>query len=63
VEKARTDGLISSNDSIKFPSTEQIPQPPSGYEVMFLDFLFHGLSLPAHEFLRGLLFVYGVRLH
>jgi hypothetical protein len=63
VEKARTDGLISSNDSIKFPSTERIPQPPSGYRVMFLSFLFRGLSLPAHEFLRGLLFIYGVQLH
>jgi hypothetical protein len=63
VEKARTDGLISSSDSIKFPSTERIPQPPSGYRVMFLAFLFCGLSLPAHEFLRGLLFVYGVQLH
>jgi hypothetical protein len=30
---------------------------------MFLDFLLHGLSLPAHEFLRGLLFFYGVQLH
>jgi hypothetical protein len=63
VEKANTDGLISTNDSIKFPSTERIPQPPSGYRVMFLSFLFRGLSLPAHEFLRGLLFVYGVQLH
>jgi hypothetical protein len=63
VEKARTDGLISSIDSIKFPSTERIPQPPSGYRVMFLSFLLRGLSLPAHEFLCGLLFVYGVRLH
>jgi hypothetical protein len=60
VEKARTDGLISSNDSVKFPSTERIPQPPSSYWVMFLAFLLRGLSLPAHEFLRGLLFVYGV---
>jgi hypothetical protein len=30
---------------------------------MFLAFLLHGFSLPAHEFLRGLLFVYGVQLH
>jgi hypothetical protein len=30
---------------------------------MFLAFLFCGLSLPAHEFLRELLFVYGVQLH
>jgi hypothetical protein len=63
VEKARTDGLISSKDSIKFPSTERILEPPSGYRVMFLSFLLCGLSLPAHEFLRGLLFVYGVQLH
>jgi hypothetical protein len=63
VEKARTDGLISDSDSIKFPSTERIPQPSSGYRVMFLAFLLRGLSLPAQEFLRGLLFVYGVQLH
>jgi hypothetical protein len=29
---------------------------------MFLAFLLRGLSFPAHEFLRGLLFVYGVQL-
>jgi hypothetical protein len=30
---------------------------------MFLTFLLRGLSLPTHEFLHGLLFVYGVQLH
>jgi hypothetical protein len=30
---------------------------------MFLAFLLRGLSFPAHEFLHGLLFVYGVQLH
>jgi hypothetical protein len=63
VEKATADGLIAAEDSIRFPSTERIPKPPSGYRVMFLALLFRGLSLPAHEFLRGLLFVYGVQLH
>jgi hypothetical protein len=63
VEKAKVDGLISAQDSIKFPSTERIPEPPSGYRVMFLAFLLRGLSLPTHEFLRGLLFVYSVQLH
>ena len=29
---------------------------------MFAAFLYRGLSLPAHEFLRGLLFTYGVQL-
>jgi hypothetical protein len=60
LDKAKIDGLISSNDSIKFPSTEWIPKPPSGYRVMFLSFLLRGLSLPAHEFLHGILYVYDV---
>jgi hypothetical protein len=63
VEKVTADGLLAAEDSIQFPSTERIPNPPSGYRVMFLAFLLRGLSLPAHEFLRGLLFFYGVQLH
>jgi hypothetical protein len=58
--KAQADGLIADGDQVIFPSTERIPKPPSGFRVMFLAFLLCGLSLPAHEFLRGLLFVYGV---
>jgi hypothetical protein len=61
--KAQADGLIADGDQVIFPSTERIPKPPSGFRVMFLAFLLHGLSFPAHEFLRGLLFVYGVQLH
>jgi hypothetical protein len=61
--KAQKDGLITEGDQVIFPSTERIPKPPSGYRVMFLAFLLRGLSFPAHEFLRGLLFVYGVQLH
>jgi hypothetical protein len=63
LNKAKTDGLVSSNDSTKFPSTKRIPKPPSGYRVMFLSFLFRGLSLPPHEFLHGLLYFYDVQLH
>jgi hypothetical protein len=55
LEKAQANGLISADDHVTFPSTERIPKPPSGFRVMFFDFLLHGLSLPAHEFLRGLL--------
>jgi hypothetical protein len=61
--KAQKDGLIAEGDQIVFPSTERIPKPPSGYRVMFLAFLLRGVSFPAHEFLCGLLFVYGVQLH
>jgi hypothetical protein len=63
LDKAQADGLISNDDQVIFPSTECIPKPSSGFRVMFLVFLLRGLSLPAHEFLRGLLFVYGVQLH
>jgi hypothetical protein len=61
--KAQKDGFITAGDQVIFPSTDRIPKPPSGYRVMFLAFLLRGLSFPAHEFLRGLLFVYGVQLH
>jgi hypothetical protein len=30
---------------------------------MFLAFLLRGFSLPAHEFLHGLIFLYDVQLH
>jgi hypothetical protein len=61
--KARKEGLIAEGDQVVFPSTERIPKAPSGYQEMFLAFLWRGLSFPTHEFLRGLLFVYGVQLH
>jgi hypothetical protein len=61
--KAQKDGFITEGEQVIFPSTEHIPKPPSGYRVMFLAFLLRGLSLPAHEFLCGLLFVYDVQLH
>jgi hypothetical protein len=58
--KTQKDGFLVGGDQVIFPSTERIPKPPSGYWVMFLAFLLLGLSLLAHEFLHGLLFVYGV---
>jgi hypothetical protein len=61
--KALRDGFLVEGEQVVFPSTKRNPKPPSGYRVMFLAFLLRGLSLPAHEFLCGLLFVYGVQLH
>jgi hypothetical protein len=63
LEKAQADCLISNDNQVIFPSTDCIPKPPSGFRVMFLAFLLRVLSFPTHEFLRGLLFVYGVQLH
>jgi putative gypsy type transposon len=48
---------------IRLPGDEEAPEPQAGERVMLVDFVIRGLSLPVHEFLRGLLFVYGVQLH
>jgi hypothetical protein len=45
---------------MKIPGDEATPDPPEGYRVTFVNFLDRGLALPNHEFLRGLLFVYGI---
>jgi hypothetical protein len=63
LKKAKKEGFLLAAVPVIFPSDECVPKPPKGYQVMFLAFLLHGLSLPAHEFLHGLLFVYGVQLH
>jgi hypothetical protein len=63
LSKAKEEGFLSASAEITFPSTEVVPQLQPGYRVIFLDFLLRGFSLPAHEFLRGLLFIYGVQLH
>jgi hypothetical protein len=57
LKKAKREEFLSKSAKIIFPRDEAIPSPPVGFRVMFLTFLFRGLSLPAHEFLRGLLFV------
>jgi hypothetical protein len=59
-EEGRVSGAIRRGH---LPSTEVIPLPQPGFWVMFLAFLLRGFSLPAHEFLCGLLFVYGMQLH
>jgi hypothetical protein len=61
--EANLEGFLAASTEVAFPSTEVIPHPLPDFRVMFLAFLFRGLSLPAHEFLRGLLFIYGMQLH
>ena len=61
--KLRRAGVVPDVDgNIIIPGNESRPSPPAGYAVMFMAFLFRGLSLPAHEFLRGILFTYGVQI-
>ncbi|KAK1646771.1 hypothetical protein QYE76_064576 [Lolium multiflorum] len=55
--------LISSvKSNFVHPGSASRPGPPKGFTLMFDAFLFRGLSLPAHEFLRSLLFFYGIQL-
>ncbi|KAK1663752.1 hypothetical protein QYE76_051911 [Lolium multiflorum] len=56
-------GFSKMEDSLQFPKEESYPKPPIDYRVSFVDHLIRGLSPPIHEFLRGLLFVYGLQLH
>ena len=56
-------GLMKKEGAIRFPSEESYPKPPIEYRVSFVDHLIRGLSAPIHDFLRGLLFVYGIQLH
>ena len=59
----RKDGRIPADKKkVKKPGPEVFPKPPPGWVVVFLYFFEHGLSLPAHEFLRGFLFIHGVQL-
>ena len=54
LRKVRQFGLLPVATEVKFPGDESMPRPDEGWRVMFLAFLFRGLSVPAHEFLRGL---------
>ncbi|KAK1629485.1 hypothetical protein QYE76_003800 [Lolium multiflorum] len=56
-------GFTKEKDALRFPREESYPKPPMEYRVSFVDHLIRGLSPPIHEFLRGLLFVYGLQLH
>ncbi|KAK1684753.1 hypothetical protein QYE76_045601 [Lolium multiflorum] len=56
-------GLMKKEGAIRFPSEESYPAPPIEYRVSFIDHLIRGLSTQIHDFLRGLLFVYGIQLH
>src|SRR4051794_17401580 len=60
--KLRKSCLVADATMIRIPRNESRPKPPKGYDVMFVAFLVRRLSLPAHEFLRGLLFTYGIQL-
>lgn len=54
----RSDLLWLPEDKI-----EDVPKPDSWNRVIHTSFLYRGLSLPLHSFVRGLLVFYGCQLH
>ncbi|KAK1608741.1 hypothetical protein QYE76_032414 [Lolium multiflorum] len=56
-------GISGKQDAIRFPKEESYPAPPMQCRVSFVDHLICGLSTPIHDFLHGLLFMYGLQLH
>src|SRR4051812_12894261 len=64
LRKLRKRGLIPQDrEAVRLPGNKVIPRPPAGYRVMFLAFVIRGVSFPVHNFLCGLLFLYGIQLH
>jgi hypothetical protein len=64
LQKAAKDGILKDDATEnRLAGPEAIPNPPVGFRVMFLAFVLCGLSFPPHDFLRGLLFAYGIQLH
>jgi hypothetical protein len=64
LRKAAKDGLLKDDTAeVCMAGPEATPTPPARFRVMFLAFVLCGLSFPLHDFLHGLLFVYGIQLH
>jgi hypothetical protein len=62
-KKFRSLGLISADEgNVILPGSASRPNPPVGFTVMFMSFLYRGLSFLAHKFLRRLLHVYEIQL-
>jgi hypothetical protein len=54
--------IPDAEGNVILPGSASRPNPPDGFSMMFVAFLYRGLSLPAHEYLRCLLVVYDVQL-
>ena len=64
--KLRTDGLLPPSDQldVRVPSSKEVLLEPRANEhVLFVESVHRGLSFPLHDFVRGLLYAYGVHIH
>jgi hypothetical protein len=42
--------ILEKEGDVILPGSDSRPNPPAGFTVMFVAFLYRGLSLPRHEF-------------
>ena len=61
----RMQGLLPPSDQaqVRAPGKETSPAPREGERVCFVDFLLRGFGFPLYDFVRGLLYAYGVQIH
>ena len=65
LEALRRDGVLPPLEKMatRVPGDEVAPHPRDGERVCFVDFVNRGFAFPVHEFVRGLMYAYGVQLH
>ena len=64
--KLRTDGYLPPADRLptRAPSSKEVlPEPRNNERVLFVKSVYRGLGFPLHDFVRGLLYAYGVQIH
>ena len=66
LDKLREEGMLPPADQlfVRAPSPKEVlPEPRANERVCFAEFLPRGFSLPFHDFVRGLMYAYGVQIH
>ena len=66
LDKLREEGMLPPADQlfVRAPSPKEVlPEPRANERVCFAEFLPGGLSFPLHDFVRGLMYAYGVQIH
>ena len=64
ITKLRGAGYLAADIAHWLPDAGQIVPTPEPHErVVFLTHFVHGLGFPLHQFVRGLMFYYGLDFH
>ena len=64
--KLRNDGFLPPADKLRAraPSAKEVlPEARDNERVLFVDAVHRGLGFPLHDFVRGLVYAYGVQIH